>query len=72
MDDLTYSDVQTMIKKIIWRETNKYILGKATIEKTMENIRSAQEKLLRDVLEDRIRAGAKYQSPKVLSIKDLI
>lgn len=63
MDDLTYSDVQTMINKITWRETMKYVLGKATIEETTENIRSAQEKLLR---------GAKYQSPKVSSIKELI
>lgn len=72
MDDLTYSDVQTMIKKIIWRETNKYILGKATVEETIENIRSAQEKLLRGILEDGIRTGAKYQSPKIPSIKELI
>lgn len=63
MDDLTYSDVQTMINEIIWRETNKYVLGKTTIEETMEDIRLAQEKLLR---------GAKYQSPKVPSIKELI
>ena len=52
--------------------TNKYIVGKATIEEAMENIRSTQEKLLRGVLEDGIRTGAKYQLTKVPSIKKLI
>ncbi len=61
-----------MINKIIWRGTNKYIVGKATIEEAMEDIRLAQEKLLRGVLEDGIRTGAKYQSLKVPSIKELI
>lgn len=72
MNNLTDSDMQTMINKIIWRETNKYIVGKATIEEAIENIRSTQEKLLRDVPEDGIRTGAKYQSTKVPSIKELI
>lgn len=72
MNNLTDSDMQTIMNKIIWRETNKYVLGKATMEETIENIHSAQEKLLRDVLEDGIRTGAKYQSTKVPSIKELI
>ena len=63
MNNLTDSDMQTVMNKIIWRETNKYVLGKATMEETIENIHSAQEKLLR---------GAKCQSPKVPSIKELI
>lgn len=63
MNNLTDSDMQTIMNKIIWRETNKYVLGKATMEETIENIHSAQEKLLR---------GAKCQSPKAPSIKKLI
>ncbi len=63
MNDITDNDMQTIMNKIIWRETNKYVLGKATIEETIENIHSAQEKLLR---------GAKCQSSKVPSIKKLI